>query len=108
MKKGNTVSWFTAGLITGLIIGGVGGYALHNSIGRSFIQGRGNFQIDEETKTKITSFFDSTSNMDEIKSYCEQNRMYCAYYCRNINPNHEICKELGNYTGQGGKNGVGN
>jgi hypothetical protein len=91
------------GLIIGLIIGGISGYFVHNSINRGFIQGRGNSQIDENTKNEITSFFDSTSNTSEINSYCEQNIMNCMYYCRSINPNNEICKEIMNSSRMGGR-----
>jgi hypothetical protein len=92
------------GLTAGLILGGVAGYLLHNNINRSFMQRGGNFQINEETKNSIISFFESTSDMNEINSYCEQNRINCLYYCMNINPNHEICKMLTNYTSrQGGQ-----
>ena len=98
MKKGRTISWLVVGLVIGLIIGGVGGYIITNNFHRAGFQGRGNFQINEETKNKISSFFENKSDMNEIKSYCDQNRMYCVYYCTNINQNHEICTELGNYT----------
>jgi Na+/glutamate symporter len=92
------------GLVLGLVIGGVVGYFLHNNMNRNFTQGRGNFQIDENTKNEITSFFETNTDMNTISSYCEQNRVNCLYYCRSINPNHEICKELGNYTlGPGGR-----
>lgn len=50
--------------------------------------------IDEETKNQIISFFESTNNLDEIKSYCETNYMYCNYYCREINQEHEVCKQV--------------
>jgi hypothetical protein len=91
------------GLIIGLIIGGVGGYFIHNFLSRSFISGRGNFQIDENTKNEITSFFDSTSDINEINSYCGQNRMYCAYYCRNINSDNEFCSIIMNSSRIGGR-----
>lgn len=82
------------GLAAGLILGGIIGYILHNNINRNFILRGGNFQIDEQTKQQITSFFEGTSDMNEINSYCDQNRMYCLYYCREINPNHEICSQI--------------
>jgi len=87
------------GLIAGLILGGIIGYISHNILSRNFI-GRGNFnfQIDEQTKNEITSFFESASDINEINSYCGQNRVNCAYYCRDINPNHEICKQILNFT----------
>lgn len=84
------------GLVIGLALGAIAGYFLHSNLNSNFIQGRGNFQIDENTKNEITSFFDSNPDSNEINSYCEQNRMYCAYYCRNINPDHEICSQFQN------------
>ena len=91
------------GLILGLILGTFAGYIIHDSINRNFMQGRGNFQIDEKTKNEINSFFESTSDINEINSYCEQNRMYCSYYCGNINPNNEICKQIMNSSQMGGR-----
>ena len=70
---------------------------------------RGNFPINESQINELTSFFNNTTNLDEIKNYCNTNRVNCFYYCRNINPNHEICKDLFNYNrsnyiqGPGGK-----
>ncbi len=61
----------------------------------------GNFQMSEETKNQVTAFFNQTSDISEIKAYCDQNRGNCIYYCRNINKDHEICKDLMNYTFQG-------
>jgi len=91
------------GLILGLIIGALSRYIVHNVINRNFIPGRGNFQIDENAKTEITAFFDSTSDMTEINSYCNQNRMYCSYYCRSINPVNEICNQIMNSSQMGGR-----
>ena len=96
----------TKGIITGLILGLIPGtfvgYIIHNSINRNFMQVRGDFQIDKNTQNEIISFFESTSDINEINSYCEQNRMYCSYYCRTINPNHEICKNIMNFSGMNG------
>jgi len=86
------------GVIVGLIIGGVSGYFLHNAISRNLIQRRGNFQITEAQINEVTSFFDNTLDINEINSYCGQNRQYCVYYCRNINPEHEICEEISNFS----------
>ena len=96
------------GLIIGLVIGGTVGYFMHNIINnRNFTQGKGNFQIDETTQNEITSFFSSEPDVNTINTYCGQNRMYCAYYCRNINPNHEICSQYSNMS-RGGNNGIPN
>ena len=66
------------GLVIGLVLGAIAGYVLHNNINKNFLQGRGNFQIDENTKNEINSFFKSTSDRNEINFYCEQNRINCA------------------------------
>jgi hypothetical protein len=100
------------GLISGLILGVLAGYLLHNTINRNgnnpFPQGRENFQIDEKTKNEITSFFQSTSDINQINSYCQQNRTYCFYYCRSINPNDQICQQIINSSQFGGRNGISN
>ncbi|VVB77651.1 Uncharacterised protein [uncultured archaeon] len=72
-------------------------------------QGR-NLQLNESQINEVTSFFESTTDINQIESYCQQNRMNCFYYCRNINPNGEYCKQLnqtrpGNYTRKGVQNG---
>lgn len=90
------------GLVIGLILGGIAGYILHNNINRNFIQGRGSFQINEAQINEVTSFFESTSDINELRTYCENNRANCFYYCRNINPSHEICKEIINSSGMPG------
>lgn len=88
------LSWMAIGLVIGIVLGGIGGYLVANNIHRIAFPGRGNFQIDENTKNQITSFFQGTSDINEIRSYCDQNRMNCFYYCREINPEHEICSEI--------------
>jgi len=89
------------GSLLGLILGGIIGYMLHSNINGNFAP-KGNFQIDEQTKIEIQTFFNSTSDMSEIKSYCDSHIANCFYYCRNVNQDHEICSELGNYTGMPG------
>jgi hypothetical protein len=84
------------GIVIGLVIGILAGYFLNNIINP--IRGPGNFQINENTKNEITAFFESTTDTNEINSYCEQNRMNCMYYCRSINPNNEICSQITNQT----------
>jgi len=91
------------GLVLGLVIGTLSGYIIHSVTIRNFTQGRGNFQIDEKTKAEITSFFESTSDITEINTYCVQNRMYCSYYCRTISPSSEICNQIMNSSQTGGK-----
>jgi len=58
---------------------------------------RGNFQqmqLTDEQIQSVTSFFENTSDTNEITDYCNNNRMECFYYCRTINPDHEICSQL--------------
>ena len=94
MVNKKATKWFVIGLIIGLVFGGVIGYIIVNNLHRNNSPFLGNFQIDEQTKTGVISFFNSTVDMDKINSYCQENRMNCLYYCRNINPNHEICQNI--------------
>jgi len=58
---------------------------------------RGDFpqmQLTDEQIQSVTSFFEKTSDTNEITDYCNNNRMECFYYCRTINPDHEICSQL--------------
>ncbi len=60
---------------------------------------RGGFpSLNETTKAKITSFFESSPSSSEIEDYCNKNRGYCFYYCVNMKGNNEFCKELMNNT----------
>jgi hypothetical protein len=58
-----------------------------------------NFQLNESQVNDINSFFSSNPSISDMQDYCTNNRGYCFYYCRNINPNSEICSEIMNYTG---------
>ena len=102
LKKGILI-----GIIIGLIIGVVGGYfiytdLIHGGTSRNFPGGRGNFQISDASKAEVTSFFENTTDINSINSYCQQNRMNCAYYCRTINPSNEACSSIMNFTRMGG------
>jgi hypothetical protein len=83
-----------------LIIGGVAGYFIgENSSKGNFKQGDMIFpnngpKMNDSVKAEITSFFESTSDTEEINNYCQENPMYCMEYCRNINPSDDICEEL--------------
>jgi len=66
----------------------------NNRSGQGF---RGNFQqmqLSDSQIQNVTSFFESTTDINEITDYCENNRMECFYYCRQINSNHEYCSQL--------------
>ncbi len=93
------INFLIIGLLVGLIVGGAAGYRVANNIRKAGF-GIGNFQIDEETKASILSFFNNASDINEIRSYCGENRNYCFYYCSSINQNHDICSELMNQGGQ--------
>lgn len=82
--------------IIGLILIGSFGckYMKENNLDKPNFEERRDMQMNEETKNKTISFFEHTTNLDEIKTYCEENRMNCAYYCREINSEHEICETL--------------
>jgi hypothetical protein len=53
----------------------------------------GNFSITPETENEITSFFQNSPSDSEIETYCQQNPMYCQYYCMK-NTDAEFCSEF--------------
>jgi hypothetical protein len=95
MKNSNTI--LIVAVIILLISNLFFGYMLffHNNQGR--LGPRGDFpqmQLTDEQIQEVTSFFNSTTDITEIKDYCDVNRMNCFYYCRTVNPDHEICSQL--------------
>ncbi len=52
-------------------------------------------ELSQEEIDSITSFFESTDDLNEIEDYCENNRMNCAYYCMNVDSSNEICSQMG-------------
>lgn len=54
----------------------------------------GEFQIDESVKEEIILFFDSSPSEEEIETYCKKNRMYCMYYCMEIDPENNYCENM--------------
>lgn len=64
--------------------------------GGNFSQGENPFT--EQTKNEITSFFESSPSSSEIEDYCNENSMYCFYYCREINSDNDFCNQLMNNT----------
>jgi len=91
------VKGIVIGIIIGLVIGGVAGYLIKDySSNKNFRLGRGQFQLDDKAVTEIANFFDGNPDANTTNSYCQQNRMNCAYYCKNINPNNEICSQFNN------------
>ena len=68
----------------------------NNKPGQGF---RGDFpqmQLSDEQIQSVTSFFESTTDIDKITNYCndQENRMLCFYYCREINSAHAYCSQL--------------
>lgn len=61
---------------------------------RGFNRNKTDFQIDEDTKNKVVSLFEVTQDLDKIKDFCDQNKVGCFYYCREINSEHEFCSNL--------------
>jgi hypothetical protein len=53
-----------------------------------------NFQLDESQISELKSFFNSTTNLDDIKNYCLTNPFNCMYYCKEINSSNEICSQI--------------
>jgi len=53
-----------------------------------------NLQLNDSQIEEINSFFYSNPTQEQTDSYCQQNRMNCFYYCKNINSNAEYCKQL--------------
>lgn len=50
--------------------------------------------INKTIQKEITSFFESSPSSFEIEEYCNENPMYCKYYCTEINFNNDICSQL--------------
>lgn len=62
--------------------------------------GKGNFpggmqmELSQDEINSITSFFNNNPSETEISDYCDSNRMYCAYYCMNIDSGNEVCSSM--------------
>jgi gas vesicle protein len=84
------------GIIIGMIIGGLMGYFLSGLIikPKSEFTRNQDFQIDENTKEEVISFFGSNPTNEEVEKYCQENRMYCMYYCMEINQNDDVCEKI--------------
>jgi len=93
-KTNKTALWFIVGIILGLLIGSAGGYFYAAKSARGNFGRPSSFQISEQSKAEVTSLFESNPGQDSLTSYCGQNRMNCAYYCRSINPNNDFCSQF--------------
>jgi hypothetical protein len=100
VNKNSSVSKIIIFSVVFLVIGGVGGYLIGEHSSKSNFRGENfnfpndNFQINESVKSEITSFFESTSDTEDINNYCQNNPRYCMEYCRTINPSDTRCEEL--------------
>jgi hypothetical protein len=82
-----------------LVVGGIAGYSLGVNIHSNAFKENPDFlnnapQLNESVKAEINSFFQSTTDVDEINTYCQSNPMYCMEYCRTINPSFEVCNKI--------------
>lgn len=57
----------------------------------------GNFTLNKTKVAETATFFQSSPTLDQINSYCTQNRIYCGYYCR-TNPGDTSCTQMFNST----------
>ena len=60
----------------------------------NFNGGMPNMELTDEEISDVTSFFQSTTDSEEIESYCQSNSMYCMYYCMNVDSTSEACNQL--------------
>jgi len=95
------IVWFIVGLIIGLVIGGASGYFYANKSPRGNFGNFNNFQINEESKAEVTSFFEGNPDEVTLTSYCQQNMNNCMYYCREVNKDNEACNQILNMSGEG-------
>jgi len=89
-----TILWFIVGIIVGLIVGGIAGYFYADKSSRGNFGNLNNMQISEESKSEITSFFESNPDQATINSYCQENINNCMYYCREMNQDSELCTQF--------------
>jgi hypothetical protein len=81
-----------------IVIIGVSVYFIFGHSTRRDFRG-GNFQpLNETVKNEITLFFGNSPSSLQIEAYCKSNPMYCMYYCRDMSPSDENCKQIMNYT----------
>jgi hypothetical protein len=56
----------------------------------------GRFQLDEAGISEVTGMFTDPGSAAFLPDYCTENRMNCMYYCVNVNPDNEYCREIRN------------
>lgn len=93
MVKKSILLLIGAGLI--LVVIGIAYFVIQTGSrqGEAF-RGGGNFSIDEEKLNQTIDFFAGHPSTDDLRNYCEQNRMNCAYYCRQVDPQNGACEEF--------------
>ena len=63
---------------------------------------RGNFTLDENQINEVSGVFENAETSEDITEYCNEHRMECGYYCRNVNPEHKYCINLSDLRNRGG------
>ena len=55
-----------------------------------------NFSLNNETLNQTEEFFNNSTDLQTIQSYCQQKQtiMYCEYYCTKVNPEDNFCSQL--------------
>jgi hypothetical protein len=104
------IKWILMGISLILAVGFLVGYLYYHSSfhnrgqfpGENFppngFNGTKEINLSESQINEISSFFDSNPSTSDMENYCIDNRGYCFYYCRNINPNSDVCSLINNYT----------
>jgi hypothetical protein len=62
---------------------------------------RGNFTLDENQINEVSGVFENGTSED-VTEYCNEHRIECGYYCRNLNPEHEYCSNFNYPRNRGG------
>lgn len=57
-------------------------------------QNMSGFSLTDEIKASTVEFFDSPPSLEDAKTYCDENRINCFYYCTEVNQEHEVCSDL--------------
>jgi hypothetical protein len=57
-------------------------------------RGRGNFTFNNETLNQTSDYFNNNSDLQTVQAYCQQNMIYCRYYCDRTDPNNSLCSQL--------------
>jgi hypothetical protein len=66
---------------------------------------RGNFTLNQSSIDEVSGVFENAQTQEDVTSYCANHRIECGYYCRNVNPSHEMCSLVGDLRNMGGVSG---